>query len=91
MLADKSIKKIRENLVKWISGPRWEPYLNEVLDSHFVDYVNLVDFIEEDLSLSFADFFESDDAQMIKLAVMEDFLGRWYGEDSNLNPINDFL
>lgn len=74
------------NLVKWAAKDDWAFYREEVFASH-------LDFIEEQFDVSSEDLIDllGDAFDMLYVVILEDFFTARFGDDGELNVIDDYL
>ena len=74
------------NLVKWTSKEDWAPYRDEVFASHLEFVSDKFDVTAEELAETLGDAFG-----MLYGVILEDFFTARFGEDGELNIIDDYL
>lgn len=80
------IGKATKNLVDWTDSREWTPRLMEVHMEHLEAIVDTVDVDEQELMEML-----SDSADMLNPFILEDFFTARFGEDGELNVIDDYL
>lgn len=74
------------NLVRWSASETWAPYRDHVFAEHIDTVCDRLDMTEEDL----ADLLD-ESVDMLDGIVLEDFFTARFGEDGELNVIDDYL
>ncbi|MBE0532621.1 MAG: hypothetical protein IH626_17495 [Rhodospirillales bacterium] len=74
------------NLIKWSAKDEWTPYLDQVFADHF-------DFIKEQFEITGEDLVDllGDAFSMVYGVVLEDFFAARFGEEGELNVVDDYL
>ena len=74
------------NVIKWSLKDEWEPYRAEVFAEHF-------GLVEEKLGISGDEALEAvgEAADMVFGFILEDFFAARFGEDGELNVVDDYL
>ncbi len=91
MPLEKSIGKAVDNLMKWASQPKWESFLHDTYMFHFYTPNDLFELVEELFGEDLYEFLDTGPGLMARISIMEDFLQSRFGEDGELNPVDDFL
>ncbi len=74
------------NLVKWSARDDWAPYFEEVFAHHLDPVMDKFDVTSEDLAEILGDAFD-----MLYGVILEDFFATRFGDDGELNVIDDYL
>ncbi|HEY5627795.1 MAG TPA: hypothetical protein VIR79_07600, partial [Nitrospira sp.] len=74
------------NLVKWSANDTWAPYRDHVFAEHFAPVCERLNITEEDI-----DDLLGESVDMLYGIVLEDFFTARFGEDGELNVIDDYL
>jgi hypothetical protein len=74
------------NLVKWSAIDTWAPYRDHVFAEHFNPVCDRLNITEEDI-----DDLLGESVDMLYGIVLEDFFTARFGEDGELNVIDDYL
>lgn len=74
------------NLVKWSARDDWAPYLEEVFADHLDAILDQFDVTSEELAEILGDPFD-----MLYGVILEDFFTARFGDDGELNVIDDYL
>ena len=80
------IDKATENLVNWAARDEWQEPLLEVYAAHSDPVVDMVDMSGDDIANLLGD-----SAVMLHVFISEDFFTARFGEDDELNLIDDYL
>ena len=80
--ADKAI----ENLVKWATRDEWEEPQVEIYTAHIDPVADILDMSWDEIAALLGD-----SAVMLHLFIAEDFFAARFGEDDELNLIDDYL
>ena len=80
------VDKAKENLVKWAARDEWEEPHAEIYAAHIDPVADLVDMSGDDIAELL-----SDSALMLHVFITEDFFAARFGEDDELNLIDDYL
>lgn len=85
-MANPAIAKAAGNLLKWTTGEEWIPRLGEVHMDHMESVAEAIDDNPYDL----LDLL-GDSVNMLNGFIAEDFYGRRFGENADLNVVDDYL
>ena len=74
------------NLVKWSAKDDWAPYREHVFAEHLDPVMEKLDVTGEEIAEAMGDAFD-----MLYGVILEDFFTARFGDDSELNVIDDYL
>ena len=75
-----------ENLAEWSAGEEWAPRHFEILMAHIEPFSDVLEFPLDDIAELLGDAFD-----MLKIFILEDFFTAYFGEDEDLNVVDDYL
>lgn len=75
-----------DNLMEWSGKAEWNPYRQLVFSEHFDPLCDHFDMTHDDLVDAFGDAFG-----MVLGCVIEDFFAARFGEDGEINIVDDYL
>ena len=80
------VDKATENLAKWAGRDEWDEPHAEIYASHIDPVADLLDMSGDEIAALLGD-----SAVMLHVFITEDFLVARFGENDELNPIDDYL
>lgn len=87
MITNKKIDQALTRLTKWSEKPQWVDFLHDTYFNHLNFVFDELDLTEDDLF----DYLESEAIRTMNSLIFEDFFTNYYGENGELNVINDYL
>ena len=78
--------KATENLAKWAAREEWEEAQAELYAAHIDPVADIVDMSADEIAALLGD-----SAVVLFVFIAEDFFAARFGEDDDLNPIDDYL
>ncbi|MDE0390638.1 MAG: hypothetical protein OXI57_01045 [Rhodospirillales bacterium] len=80
------VDKAKENLVKWAAREEWEEPHAEIYATHIEPVADIVDMSGDEIAALLGD-----SAVMLHFFITEDFFAARFGEEDELNLIDDYL
>lgn len=85
-MISRSANKATENLLKWMDKPEWKPLQSQVYASHLTPVTEVLGMPEDEIPESLGPGW-----QMLNIFILEDFLAGRFGEEGEVNVIEDYL
>ncbi len=87
MIANRKIDQCLNRLTKWSEKPQWEDFLYQTYFLHLNSTLDEFDMLEDEL----VDLLSPEAVVSLNTAIFENFFTNFFGENGELNVINDYL
>lgn len=85
-MISRSANKATENLLKWMDRPEWKPLQSQVYANHLMPVTEVLGMPEDEIPEALGPGWH-----MLNIFILEDFLASRFGEEGEVNVIEDYL